>query len=675
MNFPKTQKENIEEKIFDTVINDPYRWLENGESRETKEWVDAQNAYIDLNLRNETFEMFSRELTQDFKITNFSNPIPCRGKYFFSERQPDEDQFVVYVKEGIHGTPIKLVDPNGMNSSNTVAIDFWSISRTGKYLVYGLSHGGDEMPTMYIKDIGADSAPEQIPRCKNAQARWLPDDSGFYYKRNPQEGAVPRNEEHLHSKVYFHQIGQNPENDELIFGEGRPKDDMLTLAISLDGRYLAVEASRNWTENEIYIYDRENKQTTPLIINIPALSSIFFLEDKAILYTNYEANNYRTLSMSLNSLFVPIEQWQELIPEREVLLRSIVPTRDKILADYLVNACSKAVIFDQQGKEQEEIPLPPYSNLTGISARREEHEFFYGVESFTFPKVTYRYIPDERTFAEYRRTQSSIDSDEYIVKQEWYSSKDGTKIPLFIFHRKDLKTSGFHPTILYGYGGFGHSLTPLFNRNFIPWIKRNGIFAVANIRGGAEFGEEWHKQGIKENKQNSFDDFIAAAEYLIKEGYTDRSHLGILGGSNGGLLVSAVETQRPELFKAVCSRVPLADMVRFPLFGMASRWVHEYGDPNNKEDLLRILKWSPYHTTKEGIEYPATFFTTADKDSRVNPLHARKMAAMLQSINKKNSIFIFTEMEAGHGPGKPITKTVESWALILTFFAKELGLG
>lgn len=674
MNFPKTKRGTTKEEIFGQVINDPYRWLEDANNPEVKNWIDVQNTYTDKFLRNEDFEKFSLELVEDFKVTNFSNPIPCKGKYFYAERQHGEDQFVIYVKEGIEGAPTKLVDTNGMNSENTVSIDFWSISRTGKYLVYGLSQGGDEMPTLYVKDINEEGILEQIPRCKTAHARWLPDDSGFFYKRNPREGSVPKNEEHLHSKVYFHRIGEDPENDELIFGDGRPKDDMLALAISLNGRYLSIRAARNWTENEIYIYDIENKQIKPLILGIPALSRIYFLEDKAIVYTNYKANNYRVLSVGLDSLFTPLGKWQELIPERDNLLQSITLTKDKILAEYLVNVCSKVIILNHQGEEQKEIPLPMHSSLMGVSASREEREFFYGVESFTFPKMTYRYVPGEDKFVEYRKTQNSINPNEYVIKQEWCSSKDETRIPLFIFHKKDLVNNEPHPTILCGYGGFGHSEIPSFKKNFVPWLRRGGIFAVANIRGGSEFGEEWHVQGIKEKKQNSFDDFIAATGYLIKEGYTDSKHLGILGGSNGGLLVNASEIQRPDLFRAVCSRIPLTDMVRFPLFGMASRWVHEYGNPKNKEDLERILAWSPYHNVKEGVEYPASLFTTAEKDARVDPLHARKMTAMLQSVNKKNNIFLFTEKEAGHGRGKPVKKIVESQALMLAFFAEKLGI-
>ena len=687
MSFPKTKREedrasmdtarrdSAESEMFGINITDPYRWLEDAGNPDVKKWIDEQNSHVDATLRNKTFEIFSAELVRNFRVSTFSNPVPIKGKYFYYERQPHEDQNAFYVKIGLGGSPVKLIDPNGMNSDNTITLDFCVVSRTGKYLAYGLSQGGDEMPTLYIKDIDSGKdLKEVIKRCRTAQPTWLPDDSGFFYKRHPAIGTVSKNEEHLHSKVYFHKLGDDPKNDELIFGKDRPKDDIINLASSLDGKYLAISVSQKWTENDVYIYDRETKQTVPLVVDIPAQFYVMLLKDKVIIRTNYKANNYRVVSTPLELLFTPIDEWKEFIPEREYVLESLYQTKDKILAEYLVNACSKVEIFNHDGQKQSEIPLPLYSTLAGISACREEAEFFYGVVSFTFDKTTYRYIPSEDKFVEYRKIDSPIDTDDYIVKQEWYLSKDGMRVPMFIFHRKDIVHGVDHPVILYGYGGFGSIESPSFKRVFVPWLERGGVFAVANIRGGGEFGEEWHKGGIREKKQNCFDDFISAAEYLIEQEYTSSEHLGILGGSNGGLLVSAVAVQRPDLFGAVCSRVPLTDMVRFPMFGMALRWVHEYGNPENEEDLNNILKWSPYHNVKEGTEYPAFFFTTAEKDSRVDPLHARKMSALLQSVNKENEVLLFTEKEAGHGSGKPIRKIVESQALILTFFAQKLGL-
>ena len=669
------RKDNLFEEINGIKIFDPYRWLEDVENPEVQDWINSHNKEVDNALKHGLFKDFSKELVRNFKFINFSNPVPVQGRYFYTERQPDEDQAVLYMKKGLNGEPIKLFDPNGKRDGNTVTIDYWDESKSGKFIAYGISEGGDEMATLYVKDTDTnEELPDKIIHCRYSSVQWLPDDTGFFYTRNARPGTVPKNEEHLHVKVYLHKLGDNPENDELIFGADRPKDDMIGITLSPDGRYLGIKASRTWTENEVYIYDRETKETKPIVIQTPAKFSIRFLSDKVLLDTNHKANNYRVLVSSYGEMYRHVDEWREFIPEREFLLKTLHVTKSKILVEYLVNACSEVFVFNHEGEEVSKIPLPKYSGLAGISARRDEEEFFYGVDSFLFPKILYRYDPTTQTYSEYQKTDNPIDPVKYEIKQEWYASKDGTKIPIFIFHKNGIELNSKNPTILYGYGGFGSNQTPYFMRNWVPWIERNGIFAIANIRGGGEFGEKWHKDGIKGSKQNSFDDFITAGEYLVTQKYTDSEHLGILGGSNGGLLVSAVGVQRPDLFKAVCSRVPLTDMVRFPKFGIAMRWVHEYGNPEVKNDLENILKWSPYHNVKEGVEYPNFLFTTANKDTRVDPLHARKMAARLMEVNKSNQVLIFTEMEAGHGPGKPIVKIVESQATIISFFAKMLNL-
>lgn len=669
-------KQNIEyDEIEGVKIPDPYRWLEDINNGDVKDWITKQNTYTNSKLKDENFKVISDELIKNYKSVDFLNLTSVKGKYFYKERQPDENQMVLYMKEGMHGDPIKLIDPNGQKEDNTVTIDFWEVSPDGKYLVYGISEGGNEMATLYIKDLDTKrDLSDTIPNCRYSDIEWLSDSSGFFYTRNPRTGEVPDMDLHLFSKVYFHHLGDNPDIDQLIFGEDRPKDDMVNLTLSVDDRYLAIHVSQTWTENEVYIYDRETKETKLIITGIPSKFNLLFLKNKAIVITNYNANNYRVLSTLLSDLDKPIEQWDEFIPENKHVLEFIDASSNKIFAGYMVNASSQVKVFAHDGKELESLPLPPYSSIMGISARRDEEEFFFGVSSFTFPRIMYHYDPNMGSYEVIRRTDNPLNPDEYDVKQEWFTSKDGTKIPMFIFHRKDVDLETAHPTILYGYGGFGSGITPYFMKNWIPWMERGGIFVIANIRGGNEFGVEWHKSGIKENKQNTFDDFIAAAEYLIEKKYTTSNQLGILGASNGGLLVSTVAVQRPELFNAVASLVPLTDIVRFPQFGIAMRWIHEYGDPKVKTDLERILTWSPYHNVKEGVKYPNFLFTTAEKDTRVDPLHARKMVAMLQSVQNKNDVLIFTETEAGHGPGKPILKIVEEQGLILNFFMKKLGL-
>lgn len=675
MDIPQTKRQELSEILNGFTVSDPYRWLENNDDPEVQTWVKSQNQYTESILKDDLAQTFSKELTKDFKVVNYFNPVPAAGKYFYQERQPDEDQAVLYVKTGLEGVPVKLFDPNGLKDGNTVTISGWNQSKTGKYVAYSISEGGNEMGTVYIKEVESNTElEEKITHCRHPQIRWLPDESGFFYTRNPRPGTVPKNEEHLHAKVYFHKLGDNPDTDPLIFGENRPKDDLIGLSSSIDGRYLAISVAKNWAENEVYLYDHQSKVLRPLITSIPAKFSLIFLKDKVLLKTNYQANNQRILWADFSDLDQPVDQWKEFIPEKEFALQSILVTEKQILLEYLVDVYSEVFIFDYEGKEIGRLPLPKYSSLADWSGRKNEEEFFYSVGSFTCSKIIYRYDPKTKTYPIYRTTDSPLKPEDYEVKQEWYESKDQTKVPMFIVHKKGLIKDGTNPTILYGYGGFGAIQTPGFNRNLTPWLRRGGIFAVANIRGGGEFGEHWHKSGIKELKQNSFDDFIAAAEYLTAEKYTDKNHLGIMGGSNGGLLVSAVAVQRPDLFAAVCSRVPLTDMVRFSKFGMALRWVHEYGDPDQKEDLERILSWSPYHNLKIGQDYPNFLFTTASNDSRVAPFHAYKMAAALQAMNKGQLSLVWTELEAGHGSGKPIAKIVEGQALILSFFAKYLKL-
>ncbi len=673
MQFPKTKKEAVVENIHGYEIVDFYRWLEDGKSSEVKVWVEEQNTFLRSLLPSDKIKNFSDELLKNFEVTNFSNLFPCKGKYFYGERKPGENQFVQYVKNGLNGEPKELINPNKLSNDGTITVDFHVVSRSGKYVAYGLSKGGDEMATLYIKDVetGQDLI-DKIERCRYSQVRWLPDDSGFFYTRNPRAGEVSKNEEHLHVKVYFHKIGDDPVNDKFIFGENR--DDMLGLSLAVDGKHLAITVAQSWFENDVFIYEVESGQIKPLIIGLHAEFRVFFTESKILLLTNYRANNYRVLGNTIDRLFCTLEEWSELIPESSDRLEELATTKECLIVVYLHNVSTEIKIFDYNGQWVKDLDLPPHCSLSGIANNRLESEFFYGVQSFTFPHISYRFDPDTKLSTIYRQTDNPINPDDYTLKQEWLESKDGVKVPVFIFHKKTVVLNGSNPTILYGYGGFGSNETPSFMRGWIPWLERGGVFVSANIRGGSEFGEKWHRDGIKDKKQNSFDDFISAAEYLIHQKYTSKKHLGILGGSNGGLLVSAVATQRPDLFKAVCSRVPLTDMVRFPLFGIASRWIHEYGDPSVKEDLEKILNWSPYHNVKEGVEHPVFLFTTADQDTRVDPLHARKMAAALQAVNKDNPILLLTEFNAGHGPGKPISKIVESQSITLSFFTEQLGL-
>lgn len=674
--YPKTKSIPVSENIHGRTIVDNYRWLENGEDDEVKNWVKEQNKFTQDTLeQNGSPELFREELAEIYKDGGFSALTPRNGMYFWSERKPGEDQTCAYYKKGIDGKEIKILDPNGLDKDNTVSLDYWRISQKNTYVAYGMSQGGSEMATIKVRKLETlKDEPDTIPYARHSSIAWLSDESGFYYTKNLAPELVPKGEGHMHTKVYFHKLGDDPKNDEMIFGQDRPKDDIIGISFSADDQWLVISATQEWTKNDLAVYNTKTKKLSWLVQGIDALFGISFAKNRVFLRTNYKADNFRILSCSYEDILKNIDEWEEVVAEREYLLEFFSITEDKLIGMYSVNAVSKGIIFDYFGNELGELPIPPLSSIAGIGHRREEKEFFYNITNYVTSSVMYRYDPILNSFSVHRTAPNPLNPDDYETKQEWYESKDGTKMPMFIVHKKDLVLDGNSPTLMYGYGGFGNIQGPGFPKNSVPWIKRGGVFVSTNIRGGGEYGEKWHEAGILDKKQNSYDDFIAAAEYLIDKKYTNPNKLAIMGGSNGGLLVGAVMIQRPDLFSAVVSNVPLLDMIRFPLFGMAIRWVHEYGDPSKEKDFSWIEKWSPYQNVKQKVSYPAVFFMTAEKDSRVDPLHARKMTALMQSLNGENPVLLRTEIEAGHGSGKPVNKIIGERADILAFLFWQTGL-
>lgn len=671
-----TKREEINELILNTSIADPYRWLENGESPEVKTWINLQNEYVEKELRGDLFGTFKNELLLSSPKIDFLVPVPGQGRLFYREKKQDEQQYVLYAKDGIDAEPTCVINPNKLSSDGTVVLSSWTESVASAFVAYELSANGSEMGTVYVKNINTGEVlAERLERCRYSSIAWLPDETGFYYTRHPYQGEVPSNEEHLHLKVYFHALGTGQKSDILIFGQGRPLDDMISLKISPNGEHLVISVSHGWAENEIYIYHTAKKTVSLFLGGLKAKFSLSFSHEKVFILTNYKADRKRVLSASLEQWdSTPIEKWIELIPENEYVLESISVSKSKVLAHYLVNVCSEVRMFDHNGVMKDKLPLPSFSAVHSIHTQYYTEEYFYGVRSFIIPFVIYRYSPDTKRIVEYRSMENPLHSEDYIVTQEWCASKDGTKIPLFVIRKKDIEKNSKNPLILSGYGAHGISNRPSFWKNFSPWLVRGGVLVIANIRGGGEFGKKWQEEGSGLTKQNSFDDFIAVAEYLVAQKYTDPQHLGISGGSMGGTLVTAVSVQRPDLFRAVCAEVGILDIVRFHLFGLAVRWTGELGDPRDEKGLKAILSWSPYHNMKEGKEYPSYFFTTGENDTRVNPLHSRKMTALAQWVNKINKVFLRTEVDAGHGAGKSTEKIVESSAYKLSFFAKELGL-
>lgn len=677
MQYPPTPPEENVETIHGYRIRDNYRWLENGQKPKVKKWITAQNKLTDRFIPKKIHAQLEEELRKNYKFKTFNSLYPCNGKYFWWEHKPGQEQGVLYVRKGLKGKKISLIDPNKLsnNAGHIVSLDYWFPSPQGKYLAYGISQDGSELSALEVIDVENGEKLEVVAKNASwASLVWTADESGFYYTKYPNPGSVPKREERYHQKVYYHKVGTSSNSDKEIFGKGRPKEDMLWLELSVDDMYLVISASQNWERNDLYLYDVRSKKTKNLLVGFEAQFGLTFTNNKALLSTNYKTPNLRILSADKNNLPTHPNQWKSFIPERKHKIGWYQITKKQVLIVYLKDAVLQGVCFNLDGKETSKLPMQEHSSILEIGANRDEAEFFYQSASFVSPGVTHHYDPSTAKITKFDRMKSALDETNYVTKQEWFRSKDGTKIPLFIVHHKELKLSGKNPTILYGYGGFEVSLTPGFLRSFVPWLENGGVYVSANIRGGGEFGKDWHLGAIKENKQKSYDDFIAAAEHLISKKYTSSQYLGILGASNGGLLVSAVAVQRPELFKAVVSQVPLTDMVRFPELLIASRWTPEYGDPGQAEDLENILKFSPYHNVKDNKEYPAFLFTTAENDSRVDPMHARKMTALLQNTNTKNPVLLYTESSTGHTGSLTMSRFYKNHARVLAFFADTLKL-
>jgi prolyl oligopeptidase len=682
---PSTKTVPVEETLHGQKIVDPYRWLENADSPETQEYVRQQLAYTRSRLdplpgRESIHTRVSELLT----VGTLGTPQVGGDYYFYTRREGNQNQPVLYVRKGEKGEDRVLVDVNKLAADGTVALDWWYPTRDGKYLVYGTSPSGSEISTLHIVETASgDSLPDTIERTRAASIAWKPDNSGFYYTRYPKPGEVPAGEEMYNRHVFYHQVGSDAAKDPLIFGEGRDPQEWPSVELSDDGRYLLVTAGQGWTKTELFLQDLQ-KEGSKLERITDGKNFLYYGEMyKGDLYilANEDAPRYRMLKASLAK--PERAAWKQIVPEAKAVLANADIVAGQIVAHYQQDATSRMRLYSADGKAAGEVKLPTLGNIEDLS--RDYHlggdhdgkEAFFVFQSFTIPMTAYRYDFQSKQVSQWATVKAPVDPAPYEVKQVFYKSKDGTQVPMFIVHRKGLKLDGTNPTLLTGYGGFNVTNSPVFLKSSYIWLEHGGIYALANLRGGAEYGEDWHRAGMLANKQNVFDDFIAAAEYLIAQKYTSSDRLAIQGGSNGGLLVGAAMTQRPELFRAVICQVPLLDMLRYQNFQIAKLWIPEYGSAENAEQFKWLYAYSPYHHVKEGTLYPATLIMTADSDTRVDPMHSKKMAARLQSLAKNGPdrpILLRIEPKAGHGAGKPISKLVEEGTDIWSFLFWQMGI-
>jgi prolyl oligopeptidase len=676
---PETRAEALVETVHGVKVQDPYRWLEQGEAKEVRAWTEAQNAHTRRALDGLPGRAtIGQRLSQLLSIGTISAPDPHRGRYFFTRREGQQNQPVLYVREGAQGKDRVLLDPNTLSRDGTVALDWWYESHDGKRLAYGLSESGSEQSTLYVLDVDTGrNLKDTIPFTRAASLAWLPAGDGFYYTRFPAPGTVPKGEENYHRRVFLHRLGDDPGKDAEVFRREEKPTEWPGVGLSRDGRWLTITVSRGPGKNDLYLRDlrEESNEFVAIAEGKDASYSARVVGNRLYILTTEEASNGRIFEVAAAN--PKRSTWSLLVREsQDIIITSFTVLGEQILVQGLSRAASNIRAFARDGRFLRDVKLPVLGTAGALGGEEDGSEAFFSFASYALPPTVYRYDAATGALSEWARVAApTLDGKAVEVKQVFYPSKDGMNVSMFIVHRKGLKYDGANPALLYGYGGFNVSQTPTFNRGLNLWLERGGVYAVANLRGGGEYGEGWHKRGMLGLKQNVFDDFIAAADYLIKQKITSSKRLAIQGGSNGGLLVAAAMTQRPELFRAVVCAVPLTDMVRYHRFLIARLWIPEYGTADNPRQFAYLYAYSPYHRVAAGAQYPATLITTAESDSRVDPLHARKFAAALQAANKSaNPILLRVETKAGHGAGKPLTKQIAEATDVWSFLFWQLGV-
>ena len=677
MNYPLTTKTDVFDTYFGTKINDPYRWLEDDRSAETKAWVEAENKVTQGYLSGIPFRGdIKKRLETLWNYEKFTAPFK-EGLYtYFYKNDGLQNQYVLY-RQKDKNKPEVFLDPNSFSKDATTSLAGIEFTRDGSLVAYQISEGGSDWRKVIVLNTSDKSVVgDTLMDVKFSGLSWKGNE-GFYYSSydKPKEGSQLSGLTQYH-KLYFHTIGTSQKEDKLIFGGDQTPRRYIGGGLTEDQRFLVITAAVSTTGNELYIQDLSKPGSA--IINVVSNykgdhSVIDNQGDKLYLFTNHNAPNYRVVTVDASN--PAPENWKDLIKETENVL-NVSTAGGKIFASYLKDATSLVMQYDMDGNLERTVTLPGVGSASGFSAKKTEKELYYTFTSYIYPPTIFKYNIASGQSIEYKKAGVEFDPSQFVSKQVFYTSKDGTKIPMIITHKKGIELNGKNPTLLYGYGGFSVSLTPAFSTSNIILLEQGGIYAVPNLRGGGEYGEKWHLAGTKMQKQNVFDDFIAAAEYLISNNYTSKDYLAIAGGSNGGLLVAAVMSQRPELFKVAFPAVGVLDMLRYNKFTAGAGWAYDYGTAEDSKEMFDyLLKYSPYHALKSGVSYPATLITTADHDDRVVPAHSFKFAARLQEYHKGASpALIRIETNAGHGAGKPTGKIIEEQADKWAFMLYNMGL-
>ncbi|MCU4164257.1 prolyl oligopeptidase family serine peptidase [Carboxylicivirga caseinilyticus] len=678
-NYPETPKGDVVDNYFGTDVADPYRWLEDDRSEETAQWVKAENQVTFSYLESIPFrEKIKNRLTEIWNYPRRSAPWKEGGMYFFSKNDGLQNQSVYYMQKTLDDEPVLFMDPNKLSEDGTVALANFSVSDDGKYLGYGTSTGGSDWREFYVKDIATgEKLNDHLKWIKFSGISWYKD--GFFYSRypTPEEGDEFKGQ-NSNSKIYYHKVGTTQDEDQLIYEDTEHPDWGFYAGVTDDEKYMIISVTESTSGNALYFKSLESSDSelNKAIETFDKDYNVIDHYDGSLwVMTNDEAPKYKVIKIDVNK--PGKENWTDLIPEDDKnVLQSISVVGGKIFANYQQDAHSIVKVYSMNGEYLYDVELPSIGTVSGFSGKKEDNITFYTFSSYTYPSVIYKYDIEKNISELYHKTEIDFAIDQYETKQIFYESKDGTQIPMFIVHKKGLELNGKNPTWLYGYGGFNVSLNPRFDIRRLVWLENGGVFAVANLRGGGEYGEEWHQAGTLMNKQNVFDDFIAAGHYLVDQGYTNPELLAAQGGSNGGLLIGAVINQAPELFRVAYPQVGVMDMLRYQKFTIGRYWATDYGtSEDNKEMFEYLYNYSPVHNIDGNLKYPSVMVTTADHDDRVVPAHSFKYIATLQAAYKGNRpVLIRIETDAGHGAGKPTSKTIEEWTDLYTFAFDQMSI-
>lgn len=677
--YPVSRKENVVDNYHGTKVEDPYRWLEDDNSAETKQWVKNQNevtgAYLaDIPFRKQVLNRLERL----WNYPKYSSPFKKCDYYYFFKNDGLQNQAVLYRQKGLDGEPEEFLNPNTLNKDGIAALGGIYFSKSGKYLAYSLAVAGSDWQEIFVMETNTrERIADKIEWTKFSGVSWNGDEGFYYSGYDKPDSASKLSKKNEYHKVFYHQIGQVQGKDQLIYEDRKHPLRYHGAGLTEDKRFLILNVSEGTSGGEIWYRDMKDPQQKEFKLLIAGFGTdpdvIDNDGDKLLVRTNDGALNYRIVLIDPRK--PQKENWKTVVAEKPEVLQSAGTGGGYLFITYLKDASTRVSQYTYKGELVRDIDLPGVGSAGGFGGEKEDKEFFYSFSSFATPPTIYRYNIQTGESARFRTTEVNFDPDMFVTEQVFFTSKDGTRVPMFLTYRKGTVRNGNNPTLIYGYGGFNIPLTPGFSVSNAFFIEQGGIYAVVNLRGGSEYGEKWHKEGMLDKKQNVFDDCIAAANYLIKHNYTNTEKLAVRGGSNGGLLVGAVMTQQPELFKVALPAVGVLDMLRFHKFTVGWGWAVEYGSADSAKQFDYLYKYSPYHNLKKGVKYPATLITTADHDDRVVPAHSFKFAARLQEYYKgPNPALIRIETNAGHGAGKPTNKQIEEAADVWSFVMYNLGM-